>query len=76
MRHWSIIYLNPLSVNITVKQNPLVLVGLVVGHVPVSDTHQPFLPFTRRGMQIAIQLIACHSLLSYKGSQRDPSMLS
>jgi hypothetical protein len=34
----AIIYLNPLSVNITVKQNPLVLVGLVVGHVPVSDT--------------------------------------
>lgn len=60
--HDSVHRLNPLSVNVTVQHNPLVLVGLVVGHVTVGDRHETLLPFTSAGVQVSIQLVSRHSL--------------
>ena len=54
--------LNPLGINVSVQDDPLVLVGLVVGHVTESDTDDAFLPLSRLRVQVPIQLIPGHSL--------------
>ncbi len=55
-------HLNPLSINIAIQHNPLVLVGAVIGHITVCHAHQPLLPLSCGWVQIAIQLIARDSL--------------
>jgi hypothetical protein len=49
-------------VNVAIQDDPLVLVGVVVGHLTEGDADQALLPFTCGGVQEAIQLIACDRL--------------
>eukprot|EP00882_Tetradesmus_deserticola_P027542 GHRQ01030533.1.p1 GENE.GHRQ01030533.1~~GHRQ01030533.1.p1 ORF type:complete len:130 (+),score=11.37 GHRQ01030533.1:214-603(+) len=49
-------------INVTIQHDPLVLIGAVVGHVAEGDADQALLPLARAGVQVAVQLIACHRL--------------
>ena len=55
-------HLNPLSVNVAVQDDPLVLLRLVVGHVAVGDAHEALPPLARGRVQAAVQLITGHRL--------------
>ena len=54
--------LDPLGVDVTVQHNPLVLVGLVVGHVAEGHADDALVPLTRLRVEPAVQLVAGHSL--------------
>jgi hypothetical protein len=45
-------------INVTIQDNPLVLVGGVVGHLTEGHADQSLLPLTSGWVQVAIQLIA------------------
>ena len=63
MLGWSA-HLDPLCVDVPIQDNPLVLVGLVVGHVPEGDADDAFLPLPGGRVQVAVQLIPSHRLLT------------